>query len=51
VPDGVWSAATAAFPEGELAELIVAIATINAWNRLNIATRLEPGRYRAVTSA
>ena len=50
VPDAVWSAAAAVFSEGELAQLIVAIATINAWNRLNIATRLEPGRYRAVTS-
>jgi AhpD family alkylhydroperoxidase len=51
VPDEVWNAAAAAFSESELAELIVAIATINAWNRLNIASRLEPGRYRAVTSA
>jgi AhpD family alkylhydroperoxidase len=51
VPDAVWSAGAADFSEGELAQLIVAIATINAWNRLNIATRLEPGRYRAVTSA
>jgi AhpD family alkylhydroperoxidase len=51
VADVVWSAAAAVFSEGELAQLIVAIATVNAWNRLNIATRLEPGRYRAVTSA
>jgi AhpD family alkylhydroperoxidase len=51
VPDEVWNAGAAAFSEPDLAELVVAIATINAWNRLNIATRLEPGRYRAVTSA
>ena len=51
VPDDVWSRAAAAFSEPDLASLMVAIVTINAWNRLNIATRVEPGHYRAVTSA
>jgi AhpD family alkylhydroperoxidase len=46
VPDDVWQRARASFDEGELAQLVFAIATINAWNRLNVATRLEPGHYR-----
>lgn len=46
VPDEVWERARAAFDDDELAQLIFAITAINAWNRLNIATRLEPGHYR-----
>jgi alkylhydroperoxidase family enzyme len=30
----------------ELAKLVFAITAINAWNRLNIATGLEPGHYQ-----
>jgi AhpD family alkylhydroperoxidase len=46
VPDDVWERARASFADDELAQLVFAIATINAWNRLNVATRLEPGHYR-----
>ena len=46
VPDGVWEQARASFDEDELAQLVFAITAINAWNRLNIATRLEPGHYQ-----
>jgi AhpD family alkylhydroperoxidase len=42
VPDGVWDAAAKQFSEDELANLLMAIATINVWNRLSIATRTEP---------
>jgi AhpD family alkylhydroperoxidase len=45
VPDAVFAAAAAQFAEVELAELIWAIAVINAWNRLGAAARpwpLEP---------
>ena len=45
VPDAVWERARASFGEDELAQLVFAITAINAWNRLNIATRLEPGHY------
>jgi AhpD family alkylhydroperoxidase len=45
VPDDVWERARAAFDDGELAQLLVAIAAINTWNRLNIAVRTEPGHY------
>ena len=46
VPDDVWELARAQFADDELAQLVLAITAINAWNRLNIATRLEPGHYR-----
>ena len=45
VADDVWERARAAFDEHELSQLVVAITAINAWNRLNITTRLEPGHY------
>jgi alkylhydroperoxidase family enzyme len=45
VPDHVWERASAAFDEYELGQLVFAITTINAWNRLNIATLLQPGHY------
>jgi AhpD family alkylhydroperoxidase len=46
VPDDVWDEAREAFDEGQLAQLVFTIATINAWNRLMITTRVQPGHYR-----
>jgi AhpD family alkylhydroperoxidase len=46
-PEAVFQEARAQFSEKELSDLTLAIATINAWNRLSIAARLEPGGYRA----
>jgi AhpD family alkylhydroperoxidase len=46
VPDAAWERARASFEEDELAQLVMAITAINAWNRMNVATRLEPGHYR-----
>ena len=34
------------FSEKELADLTLAIATINAWNRLVISVRAVPGKYK-----
>ncbi len=45
VPDDVWAEAQRHFDQGELAGLLCAIAAINAWNRLSIATRALPGDY------
>jgi AhpD family alkylhydroperoxidase len=45
VADDVWGRARAVFDEHELSQLVIAITVINAWNRLNITTRLEPGHY------
>ncbi|QSB04392.1 carboxymuconolactone decarboxylase family protein [Natronoglycomyces albus] len=42
VTDQVWSQATAAFSEKELADLLLAICTINVWNRIAVPTRKAP---------
>jgi AhpD family alkylhydroperoxidase len=42
LPDAVYNEARRHFDEAALAEIIVAIATINAWNRIAIATRWLP---------
>jgi AhpD family alkylhydroperoxidase len=49
--DGVYEEVKGHFSEKELADLTLAIATINAWNRLAIAARLVPGAYRAAEVA
>lgn len=45
VPDVVWDAAAARYDEKELASLLVSIATINAFNRLNAASRQIAGHW------
>jgi alkylhydroperoxidase family enzyme len=45
VPDAVFDAVRPQFSEKELGNLTLAVATINAWNRLSIAARLAPGTY------
>ena len=42
VPDDVWEAAAEVFDERELADLLIGIATINVWNRMQVSTRAEP---------
>src|SRR5947207_8056421 len=39
VPDAIWNEAARHYDERGLAALLVAIATINVWNRLNVATK------------
>jgi AhpD family alkylhydroperoxidase len=46
VPDSVYEEVRKHFSEKELADLTLAIATINAWNRLSIAARVVPGTYQ-----
>ncbi len=43
VPDAVWRQAAEHYDEQQLASLVVAIAMINAWNRIAVTTRLAPG--------
>ncbi|RMI43408.1 carboxymuconolactone decarboxylase family protein [Streptomyces triticirhizae] len=43
VPDDVYQEAALRFDERELAQLIALILTVNAWNRMNVATRKTPG--------
>ena len=44
--DVEYEAARLAFTEKELSDLTLAVATINAWNRLSIVARLVPGNYQ-----
>ena len=46
VSDEVYEAARKEFSEQELIDLTFAVATINTWNRLNIAFRTEAGGYK-----
>ena len=45
VPDDVWEEATHHYEERELGALLLAISTINVWNRLNVATRQVAGEW------
>jgi AhpD family alkylhydroperoxidase len=45
VPDDVWERARAQFDERELANLLMAIAAINFWNRLAVSARTTPASY------
>jgi AhpD family alkylhydroperoxidase len=51
VPDDVYAQARAQFSDQELANLTLAVVTINGWNRLNIAFRATPGSYHAASRA
>lgn len=42
VPDEVWDAAVEHFGQEGVANLLLAIGTINLWTRLNVATRRQP---------
>ncbi|MBY3095491.1 carboxymuconolactone decarboxylase family protein [Rhizobium laguerreae] len=46
VPDVVWDEATRHYDGRSLAALVIAIANINVWNRLNIATRQIAGAWK-----
>jgi len=43
VPDAIWDAAAEHFDEPQLAGLVLDLAQINVWNRLNVATRQVVG--------
>ena len=45
VPDEVWDEAARLYDETQLAGLVLAIATINAFNRVNAATRQITGEW------
>src|SRR5438445_1433199 len=46
VPDDVWDEAARHYDERALAALLLAIASINVWNRLNVATRQVAGEWK-----
>ncbi len=45
-PDTIFDQVRPHFSEKELSDLTLAVAAINAWNRLSIAARLVPGKYK-----
>jgi AhpD family alkylhydroperoxidase len=46
VPDEVYRAAAEVFKDDELAALLWAAVVINAYNRIAISTRMQPGTYQ-----
>jgi AhpD family alkylhydroperoxidase len=47
VPDEIYEMAYQEFSEAELAQLTLAIVTINGWNRFNVAFRTPAGDYKS----
>jgi alkylhydroperoxidase family enzyme len=47
VPDDIWEEAAKHYDEQALSALVVHIAAINAWNRLNVITRQVAGEWTA----
>jgi AhpD family alkylhydroperoxidase len=45
VQDHVWDDAARHYDDAQLAALVLAIASINAWNRLNVTTRQITGEW------
>ena len=45
VSDEIWAEAARHYDEPALAALMISIATINVWNRLNVATRQVAGEW------
>jgi AhpD family alkylhydroperoxidase len=45
VPDEIYDEAARHYDERELAALIIAIASINVWNRLNVTTKQVAGEW------
>ncbi len=45
VPDDVWDEAARHYDEAQLGGLVIAIASINAWNRINATTRQITGEW------
>ena len=43
VPDDVWDEAARHYDEQQLGALVLTIASVNLWNRLNVATRQVAG--------
>lgn len=46
VPDDVYERVSAHFTDEEMVNLSMAVVTINAWNRLAISFKSEPGSYQ-----
>jgi AhpD family alkylhydroperoxidase len=51
VPDSIYDEVRPHFTAKELADLTLAVAAINSWNRICIAGRLVPGAYQPAVGA
>ena len=51
VPDEIWNDTVRHYDEPALASLILSIALINVWNRLNVTTRQVAGEWAKSTEA
>jgi AhpD family alkylhydroperoxidase len=51
VPGEIWSEAAHHYDEQQLAALLIRIALINVWNRLNVATRQVAGEWMKSSEA
>lgn len=47
VSDEIYDEVSCYFSQAEIANLLMAIVTINGWNRIAITTRMVPGSYAA----
>jgi alkylhydroperoxidase family enzyme len=45
VPDEIWNEAARHYDERALTSLLIGIAAINVWNRLNVSTRQVAGSW------
>lgn len=50
IPDEVYEEARRQFSEKEISDLTLAVAAINAWNRIAISSRAQPGAYQPAKS-
>lgn len=46
VPDDVWNAAAELFTPAEMAAIVMAVISINGWNRISISSGSKGGEYR-----
>ncbi len=51
VPDEIWNEAARHYDERGLSALLIAIAAVNVWNRLNVPTRQVAGEWAKSTQA
>ena len=51
VPDAVYEDVSRYFAPEQIIQLLMAIVTINAWNRIAITTRITPGSYQIKAAA
>ena len=51
VPDALYEDVSRYFTPEQIIQLLMAIVTINAWNRIAVTTRITPGSYQVEAAA